>query len=541
MGRRHQAEELFEDEYQEEERTRAAVSAVPSYDDQFEDRTRSARESQLALEGLARSAERARAAFVAPAELEGERSPAMRARRQSFVDASELLPTPHRPSYVAPSERSERRSRVERVERSDRSERASIAPGPVPAPPTPRGSRFSFVASSERADFASSAPDAEEVTNYRPLSAPPSQRASQHPVSSRRASQHPARESTYAPTIESSEIEEIPSAKRASAPAPEEQSRPVDYEALKRYLFDDVPAGSPEAAAMSPEDRSVSMQTPIATLAPRATNKAFRPAMHSIRPEIAPAARISHHAFRPQMHSQMPGAVTPVAPSAVPAQLGVMPTIPQPMAPMSVAPATRVSHHAFRPQMMTGPQLPAMNAPVAQDSYVDSSWIVPTPAFPNAAQAGERGSFKVTLSFIAAAMTAVAALAVMIGAILFIRSEDPAPTFTPAAQLPASAPVEVAKQPEPAKTVTPAVVVEAAPAAPAAPAVPSTPAASTKKVVEKVAVEKTETPKKKKSAPAAQSDEDDDAPPPPPKKKKTASDKSVEALLADLQEQQLNR
>ncbi|MFO0741058.1 MAG: hypothetical protein U0270_34485 [Labilithrix sp.] len=493
MGRRHHAEELFEDEYQEEERTRAAVSVVPSYDDQFEDRTRSARESQLALEGLARSAERARAAFVAPAELEGERSPAMRARRQSFVDASELLPTPHRPSYVAPSERSERRSRVERVERndrSDRSERASIAPGPVPAPPTPRGSRFSFVASSERADFASSAPDAEEVTNYRPLSAPPSQRASQHPASSRRASQHPVRESTYAPTIESSEIEEIPSAKRASAPAPEEQSRPVDYEALKRYLFDDVPAGSPEAAAMSPEDRSVSMQTPIATLAPRATNKAFRPAMHSIRPEIAPAARISHH--------------------------------------------------AFRPQMMTGPQLPAMNAPVAQDSYVDSSWIVPTPAFANAAQAGERGSLKITLSFIAAAMTAVAALSVMIGAILFIRSEDPAPTFTPAAQLPAAAPVEVAKQPEPAKTVTPAVVVQPTPATPATP-VASAADKSTKKVVEKIAVEKTETPKKKKSAPAAQSDEDDDAPPPPPKKKKTASDKSVEALLADLQEQQLNR
>ena len=582
MGRRYEAEALYEDEYQEEECTRAAISGapygVPSYDDQFEDRTRSARESHVALEGLARSAERARAAFVAPAELEGERSPAMRARRQSYidaaelegspamrarrqsyVDASELIATPQRPSFVTPSER---RSRVER------SEAAIPTPGPIPSPPTPRASRHSYVASSERADFASSAPhadaDADEVTSYR-----------ERPQSQRPQSQHAVRESTYAPAIASSEIEEV-----VATPAPVERNRPVDYEALKHYLFDDVPADSPEAAAMSREDRSVSMQTPVATFAPRATHKAFRPAMHSIRPEIAPAARISHHAFRPStapaspVPSPMPQAVSPV-PSPMPAMMQ-----PQP----SVAPAARVSHHAFRPPMMTGPQLMAMpqpmsapqqrmsapqpmSAPVQQDSYIDSSWIVPTPPFPSSTPpAREPGTFKLTLSFVAAAVTAVAALTVMIGAILFVRSEDtPSTPPAPAAQFPAAQFPEAhlaaaqdltappaqppAAQPPTAQspaTQAPAAQNPAAQLPPATTAAPATPIVAAKKPEKTASADKPETPKKKKPAVVAPSDDDedeDDAPPPPPKKKqaKTAADKSVEAMLAELGEEQLKR
>jgi hypothetical protein len=492
MGRRYQAEELYEDEYQEEDRTRAAVSSVPSYDDQFEDRTRSARESHLALEGLARSAERPRAA------------------RRSYVDAEELLETPARPSFVAPSER---RSHVERSERP----RQISSPGPVPAPPTPRGSRYSFVASSEREDFASSIPDAEEVTSFREQPLP------------RRASQHPVRESTYAPAIESSEIEELAPLKRG------EQSRPLDYDALKRYLFDDVPAGSPEAAAMSPEDRSVSMQTPVATRPSR------RPAMRSSRPEIAPGARISHHAFRPQMH----GAVAPVSASAAPqlAQLANLPTVASPIMPPPPASETRPSEIAFRSPMMTGPHMPMMAAPVQTDSYVDSSWIVPTPPFPSSSSpirqtVATAAGFKITLSFAAAAVTAVAALVVMIGAILFMRSED-APTATATAAAKLEAPVEAA--PVVVSTVAAPVVVPTV----AAPAV-TAPVAK---------VEKTETPKKKKvvaQQPKVADDEDEDdapapAPPPPSKKmekkaeKKAPSDKNLERMLADLGEEQLKR
>jgi hypothetical protein len=347
------------------------------------------------------------------------------------------------------------------------------------------------------------------------------------------------RESTYAPAIESCEIQEIAPAKRPSSmPPAEERSRPVDYDALKRYLFDDVPANSPEAAAMSREDRSVSMQTPVATLAPRS-------AMRSIRPEIAPGARISHHAFRPQMHSQMPGAVAPVSASAAPklAQLASSPTVPSPVMPMSEA---RKSHIAFRPPMMTGPQMPMM-APVQNDSYGNSSWIVPTPPFassPLRDTSATLGGFKITLSFLAAAVTAVAALAVMIGAILFMRTED-APMATTTAT--AAAKVEMP--------------VEAPVAAPVAVAATPTVAATTAPTVAPVAkadkTEKTETPKKKKVVAQQPKDADDDeadapAPPPPPKKTdkkadkvektaKTSTDKNLERMLADLGEEQLKR
>jgi hypothetical protein len=555
MGR-YEAEELYEDEYEADERTRAAVSGVPSYDDQFEDRTRSARESYVALEGLERSGARrasgvaaseiARRSFVAPAEIEGDRSPAMRARRQSFVDPSELIATPARPSFAsAASARDVRASAPEipppspRRSQIPRSERPVSAPGPLPAPPTPRASRHSYVASSERGEFASSV-DADEVTTYRPISQRPA------------ALSQPVGESTYAPVIESTEIEEV-------AAAPEERSRPVDYDALKRYLFDDVPPSSPQAAAMSPEDRSVSMQTPVAAIGPRATHKAFRPAMHSIHPnraEIAPAARISHNAFRPQMHSQMPAPASTPNPTTAP-------LAPAPFAPFgSVPAAARISHNAFRPQM-------PMNAPVQQDSYVDSSWIVPTPPFPSNAQPmRETATFKVTLSFVAAAMTAVAALAVMIGAILFIRSEDAptAPTTTvahaPAAaemlpkaampvqtstpvQTPLAAPVQTAtaeKVAAPEKIAPTEKVVVSAKVADAKPS-------ETKLVETKPAEAKpVETkPATKKKAPAvAQSDDDDEeapAPAPKPAKKasKTAADKSVEQMLAELGEEQLRR
>ena len=168
--------------------------------------------------------------------------------RQSFVDASELLPTPHRPSHVAPSERSERRSRVERVERNDRndrSERASIAPGPMPAPPTPRGSRFLLRRLQRRADFASSAPDAEEVTNYRPLSAPPSQLASQH---RRRPAARPAPGPRVDLRAHDRELRDRGrSLREARLPPLRRKSRAARSTTLRRYLFDDVPAGSPEA------------------------------------------------------------------------------------------------------------------------------------------------------------------------------------------------------------------------------------------------------------------------------------------------------
>ena len=563
MGR-YQARDIYEEEYEADERTCAAVgSTPPSYDDQFEDRTRSARESYVALEGIEnRSGERAsvrpsardsqapegryshvaaseiaRRSFVAPAEIEGERSPAMRARRQSFVDQSELLPTPVRPSHVAASER----PRASHVAASERprashvaaSERPSAMPGPLPTPPR-SGRRNSYVASSERADFASSVPDAEEVTSYR-----------EPPRASKRPSQHPVREESYAPAIESGEIEEVVSkqperserrSKRPSQPAPEERSRPVDYEALKQYLFADVAPSSAEAAAMSAEDRSVSMQTPVATFDPRAkaTNKAFRPAMHSMaphsmplstppsrpasRPEIAPAARISHNAFRPQL-------VTGPQLSTVPPH--------------------------FRQPMMTGPQFPGAQAPVGNDSYVDSSWIVPTPQFPaNTAPATESGGFKITFAFIAAALTAIAALTVMVGAIVFIRSED-APLMTPG-------PITDAVKTDTAKADKPVEKPVVAPVVVVAPVIAEKkaekPVVAEKKTEKPVVVaeKKTEKPvvaeklvakKKPAAVPTTSNDDDEDDAPPPPKKtaKKTASDKTVEAMLADLQEQQLNR
>jgi hypothetical protein len=530
------ANHMYAEEYVEEEATRTAEPRTPSYDDELEDRTRSARESALELEGLAlaRSGQRpARQAFVAPAELEGERSPAMRARK-SFVDPSELVPTnASRPSFAAIPEASERRlsrpshhPRVSQVEASerrashvDRSERRSVRPSqvanserrsvvpsvrppPPPAPPTPRASRASYVASSERgADFASSVPSSRPLA--RPASAPS---YSSDEVTSHR--------------IASAEIEEV---KPASA------AKPADYEALK-HLFDDVEHDSPAAAAMSKDDRSVSMRTPVQPMLPppprssvapaaRMSHAAFAPA------SVAPAARASHLAFRPPMAAMMgqPLAQTEMHPVA---QLPSMYTMP-------------LAQNPARPSMPS--------APGNKDSFIDSSWIVPTPRHATVQAPLQASPFKLTVSFIAAALTAIAALAVMVGAIVFIRSED--------------APAMAAQQ---AMAVPAAVDAPAAPAPQATTPVVETPAALPNAKVEEskpvvLAPVPTVAPKAKKkapkiavAAPVAADASDDEVPAKPAKPaasaapakktaKETANDKAMAQVLADLGEQQLKR
>jgi len=246
--------------------------------------------------------------------------------------------------------------------------------------------------------------------------------------------------------------------------------------------------------------------------------------------------------------------------------------------PQTPAPVVHVPQAYGVRAPMPAMYAPALAMPVREESSpsVDGMWIVPTPPHVAVTSRGRASAandgFKITLSFLAAALTAIAALVVMVGAVIFVRTDtksgaqaadqteapepavDAIPTAVPA---PPQQPVAVVTNVAPTQASggmanantrgdqTAALPPTAMAAAP--PAVDPTLAKTDAPKSDKPAAKK-----RKRTAPAAavkpvptdEDGEEEETPAPKTAAKKPApktGDKDVEKVLADLQEQQLRR
>lgn len=560
---------------------RSARRSILDLEEVYEDQpTRAARPSVIAPEDLAELAHldgrenaetrSARPAFVDPLELDAGLGPT-RSPRESYVALSELPQMPS--SRLAPSPVA-RISYVATVDLDGEVEEDEV---------TSFVDRSSMVSASEMDDRG---PDS--VTTY---AVRPSYVARDEQVESLAASdEHPS----YA----TSEIEEIDPADEQNA-----ESGPIDYAALSRFLFDDVapPRREPAPAAETP-DAELYADHGTLLIAPEneAPRSYPRQDAMSVRHDLGPTAEapvqpLATRRSRVSIHDAEPGPMRRSMPSVFPQDLAPaqhppqqpvrrsMPSHPPadfaapsfaPPQPMSSR-RSMPSHHAYEAamQQFAAPQPMSSRRSMPSVHPHDSSaspWVVSSaPSTRRGAVGAPPAPFKITPSVIAAALVALLAVMVMVGGVLFVRSEDrpeptasafatTEPTFPSAsAVLSPSAPPQAPAAPavivissddipvdgEPVVTATttpvarplPEPVVQAAPSAAtpvAAPIAAAPPPANAQPVAAPIAIAK----------PAAAAPASTAARAPSTKKADTkAGAKSVEDILAELGEEQLRR
>ncbi len=209
-------------------------------------------------------------------------------------------------------------------------------------------------------------------------------------------------------------------------------SGPADYEALSRYLFDDI-ASVNEALPPPVPETELHAENGTLLLAPQ---------------EEPPTSYRRHPAMciRTELHARTEHDMQPRAPQPPPPVLATrrsrysMHDAEQssPAPAFSARPPMR-SHHAFEmgaypPPMSSRRSMPSVHP---HDSSAESPWIIPAvPSTRRRAELPAPAPFQVTPSLLASAFVGLLAITVMVAGVLFVRSDDRARTTTSTASAP---------------------------------------------------------------------------------------------------------
>lgn len=306
-----------------------------------------------------------------------------------------------------------------------------------------------------------------------------------------------------------SEIEELAEPFDFAPPIPSGsfKSRP-DYEALARYLFDDMPPPAGGADVLAPEpppasyprqpvacirqpmpSRLATDETPVQPLAigthrsrmsihdsapeptpsdtstPSVPPAPMRRPMHSIHPDdvaaMQPMRRSTHSIHPENVATMQPVHPHDVSASVQPARRSMPSVHPHdgaapmqsvhPIAIVTPIPSMRRSmhpHDVAAPMPSMRRSMPSMHP---HDSSAESPWIVTMG--PSSSRRGvplaQPAPAKITASFVAAAMIALLAVGVMVAGVLFVHSDDSdrARSKASAAQLDVPSPVAAPTEP----------------------------------------------------------------------------------------------